>query len=919
MNDNMKIKYFDEELEVYDERRVVNKNTYSITLNYVPSPTRPLTVENGKTTLTETNGTPNASQYVLDRENGLLLFNQAMKGKVVTINYSAIGLWCISADKVYTNVDNKGKIVETLEDLMKENRQAIESIKTVGDASTVITQLQANIDSVTGLVGNIAEGSSVNEELTKSITSGKGTNITLTNTISSANNKINEMNTWVNQHGDIVNLDNRVDTVETEIPKINEQLEQKANENEVVKKGMGTLNDFDEETRRIIQGLESGQINAVLGKGNVKTENVGDKQITYEKISWINLTRYNLCNNNFTVGYYIDSYGQLIASANYKVSDFIEVVQGKTYSCNNGKLFFARYDKNKTVIKDYGINSKFESPWTCEEGVCYIRVSFLLSTNAMVNEGSVLLEYKNYDDIDLEIDTNFVDTIKLAIEEIIKINGQNIVDNTVSPNKTNFISEITNLFNRDTVVDGLPNAYGNIVAYDGGKTTEFIEVEEGQTYVILNNYQLYHSAYYDNNNNLVEFLPGGFRSPLTIPSNKKIKYIRVGFASSYLSNNELMIYKKYDGVDYVPYCNYNEKTYGFPNEKLMISLKEYLNNKQEIKQFVTNLPKQIELVEGDKCELFYDGMIDVVKYSNYNLTLTGDDWGNKCYAYNRKILYDNPSSNNNKTIKLEWADDNKNIVASAVTNVVVYPIKNPPIQKNVLIIGDSLTDREGTVKTLAEKMEINGFYNVKFIGTRKSGYEGACHEGRSGWKISDYLYKSCYNGTDISQPNPFWYDGECNFMKYCNEHSFSGLDYVIIHLNWNDGWRNSSYMINAYDSFIQRILRDYPDCKIIIVSVPFRNVGQYNTIWNSCTKEEIFNLNKSMENYCENKENIHWINTFLQCDSEYNSERKDINVNIRNEKTESVCVDHVHPGLLGYRQIADAYYRKLNYLFNLYE
>lgn len=230
MNDNMKIKYFDEELEVYDERRVVNKNTYSITLNYVPSPTRPLTVENGKTMLTETNGTPNTNQYVLDRENGLLLFNQAMKGKVMTINYSAIGLWCISADKVYTNVDNKGKIVETLEDLMKENRQAIESIKTVGDASTVITQLQANIDSVTGLVGNIAEGSSVNEELTKSITSGKGTNTTLTNTISSANNKINEMNAWVNQHGDIVNLDNRVDTVETEIPKINEQLIKNATE-----------------------------------------------------------------------------------------------------------------------------------------------------------------------------------------------------------------------------------------------------------------------------------------------------------------------------------------------------------------------------------------------------------------------------------------------------------------------------------------------------------------------------------------------------------------------------------------------------------------------------------------------------------------------------------------------------------------
>lgn len=245
MNDNMKIKYFDEELEVYDERRVVNKNTYSITLNYVPSPTRPLTVENGKTILTETNGTPNANQYVLDRENGLLLFNQAMKGKVMTINYSAIGLWCISADKVYTNVDNKGKIVETLEDLMRENRQTIESIKTVGDAFTVITQLQADIDSVTGLVGNIAEGSSVNEKLTQNIESGEGVNATLTNTISSVNNKINEMNTWVNQHENIVNLDNRVDAVETEIPKINEHLDTKIQQLEnskATKQEVGELN-----------------------------------------------------------------------------------------------------------------------------------------------------------------------------------------------------------------------------------------------------------------------------------------------------------------------------------------------------------------------------------------------------------------------------------------------------------------------------------------------------------------------------------------------------------------------------------------------------------------------------------------------------------------------------------------------------
>lgn len=276
MNENMKIKYFDDELEVYDERRVVNKNTYSITLNYVPSPTRPFTVENGKTILTETQSSPNANQYVLDRENGLLLFNPAMKGKMMTMNYSAIGMWCISADKIFTNVDNKGKIVETLEDLMRENRQAIESIKAVGDASAVITQLQADIDSVTGLVGNIAEGSSVNEELTQNIESGEGVNATLINTISSANNKINEMNTWVNQHENIVNLDNRVDTVETEIPKINELLDKtvrfkKIEEEKIIVKEGNSIQLYTDE-ERVIESYPITSPDRVIYKNGISVE-----------------------------------------------------------------------------------------------------------------------------------------------------------------------------------------------------------------------------------------------------------------------------------------------------------------------------------------------------------------------------------------------------------------------------------------------------------------------------------------------------------------------------------------------------------------------------------------------------------------------------------------------------------------------
>ena len=48
------------------------------------------------------------------------------------------------------------------------------------------------------------------------------------------------------------------------------QIKEKVNESVVVKKGFATLSDFDEETRAMIQGLNPGEINAVLGDKNVK-------------------------------------------------------------------------------------------------------------------------------------------------------------------------------------------------------------------------------------------------------------------------------------------------------------------------------------------------------------------------------------------------------------------------------------------------------------------------------------------------------------------------------------------------------------------------------------------------------------------------------------------------------------------------
>ena len=54
---------------------------------------------------------------------------------------------------------------------------------------------------------------------------------------------------------------------------------------ETVKKGQGTLDDFNEETRRVILGLEEGQINAVLGEKNVTKKNIKDNEVCFNHLN----------------------------------------------------------------------------------------------------------------------------------------------------------------------------------------------------------------------------------------------------------------------------------------------------------------------------------------------------------------------------------------------------------------------------------------------------------------------------------------------------------------------------------------------------------------------------------------------------------------------------------------------------------
>ena len=105
--------------------------------------------------------------------------------------------------------------------------------------------------------------------------------------------------------------------------KLNAQLSQKANADEVVKKGEASLNDFNEETRALLLGLTDGEINinAVLGEGNVKNLNLAENSVSFNKLDANIQEKVSTINETYTStphqSGFINSVGNVENNANY--------------------------------------------------------------------------------------------------------------------------------------------------------------------------------------------------------------------------------------------------------------------------------------------------------------------------------------------------------------------------------------------------------------------------------------------------------------------------------------------------------------------------------------------------------------------------------------------------------------------------
>ena len=203
--------------------------------------------------------------------------------------------------------------------------------------------------------------------------------------------------------------------------------------NEVVKKGYGTLSDFDEQTRSVLLGLKKGQINAVLGDENVNFNNLNKSVINgiYELIeNSISLTPINEI-SNYKV-YFNGTYSLMgfQTNSNSKCKIF-KLEAGKNYTIR-GAGMDGENNPIAVICEDFTTDTsqtkkyldKF--PGTSSTGVTYEEINYtpVFSCYAYVNgnDSNVSLNEKEYNSYVLK-NKDEIRSIKSIIDKQV-INGK---------------------------------------------------------------------------------------------------------------------------------------------------------------------------------------------------------------------------------------------------------------------------------------------------------------------------------------------------------------------------------------------------------------------------------------------------------------------------------------------------------------
>ncbi|MBQ2719638.1 MAG: SGNH/GDSL hydrolase family protein [Clostridia bacterium] len=178
---------------------------------------------------------------------------------------------------------------------------------------------------------------------------------------------------------------------------------------------------------------------------------------------------------------------------------------------------------------------------------------------------------------------------------------------------------------------------------------------------------------------------------------------------------------------------------------------------EEEEMDLLKLPEQYDLVVGDTFELFYKGITYCLDSDVFAYELSYSDKVSRGSNYSRKYIWKPAAADVGvHTLTIAVRDNLGNVLDEETVKINVVPRPtSPDTEKNVLIVGDSLTSGGLWVGELYRRLcgtggtpAGDGLTNINFLGTREvSGTDGKVrYEGFGGWGFKSYT--TAYTGRE---------------------------------------------------------------------------------------------------------------------------------------------------------------------------
>lgn len=178
-----------------------------------------------------------------------------------------------------------------------------------------------------------------------------------------------------------------------------------------------------------------------------------------------------------------------------------------------------------------------------------------------------------------------------------------------------------------------------------------------------------------------------------------------------------------------------------------------------------------------------------------------------------------------------------------------------------------------------------------------------------------------YTNVTQAATNPFWSEtlNKVSFSEFVTNQGESTLDYVYVLLGWNDRTKTETEYKHEAETFIDNILTDFPNCKIVLLGLELPSQDGLATNYDLSNARQyydylkavnhVWNVDKWDGDLATANANVSYVNICGEFDSEYSFPTAEKYVNTRSSVKVVEQINGLHPSQGGYYQIADVCYR----------